>query len=547
MAFISSSTSSPIHYTYDVFLSFRGEDTRNSFTNHLYEALHQAGFNTFRDDVEIQYGPDLKLEFERSIRKSRASIIVFSKNFANSSWFLDELCLILKLRREDSHFVLPVFYSVDPSDIKNQRGSFAIKAIKGAEGSRWAEDNMNRWKAALIEVANMAGAVYSGAVYSGYDATFVAHIVHIIHGALDSKSSSFDSEFERLKINLEEIKKATGNFGSKVIGIGGFGRVYEGEVIHSKGQSMVAIKRLNRKFGQGDPEFWKEIMMLSRYTHKNLISLLGFCAEGGERLLVYEHASNGSLDHHLSSTTLSWTQRLKICLDAVRGLAYLHDHKGTQQRVLHRDIKSANILLDDNWNAKVSDMGLSKIGPANQRHTNLVTNVVGTPGYCDPSYMETYNLTKESDIYSFGVVLFEVLCGKLCFRYTNDQLEILVPMWKQSYIDKKLDQIIFKDLKPPMDPSSLETFSEIAFRCLHYSREQRPKMSILVERLEIALELQEHHDMYLTNVVGTSQGYKHADEPSVLDTTHMTGPPDDTGPITNRPKRDIKMPAKYLE
>ncbi|KAJ0880721.1 putative TIR domain-containing protein [Helianthus annuus] len=193
MAFISSSTSSPIHYTYDVFLSFRGEDTRNSFTNHLYEALHQAGFNTFRDDVEIQYGPDLKLEFERSIRKSRASIIVFSKNFANSSWFLDELCLILKLRREDSHFVLPVFYSVDPSDIKNQRGSFAIKAIKGAEGSRWAEDNMNRWKAALIEVANMAGAVYSGAVYSGYDATFVAHIVHIIHGALDSKSSSFDS------------------------------------------------------------------------------------------------------------------------------------------------------------------------------------------------------------------------------------------------------------------------------------------------------------------------------------------------------------------
>ncbi|KAM0017872.1 putative protein kinase RLK-Pelle-CrRLK1L-1 family [Helianthus debilis subsp. tardiflorus] len=502
MAFTSSSTSTPINYTHDVYLSFRGQNTRSSFANHLYEALHQAGFSTFMDADEIYKGTNLVLELERSIRNTRASIIVFTKNYACSRWCLDELCLMLRLRREGNHFVLPVFYSVDPSDIRNQRGIFARP-----EGSIWRKDDANRWQAALIELSNIAGAVYLGSVYSGYDATFVAHIVHIIYGALDSIPSSFDSEFEHLKIHLEEIKKATRDFSSKVIGAGGFGTVYEGEVIHSKGQSMVAIKRLNRKFGQGDPEFWKEIMMLSRYTHKNLISLRGFCAESGERILVYEHASNGSLDHHLSSTTLSWTQRLKTCLDAARGLAYLHDHKGTQQRVLHRDIKSANILLDDNWNAKVSDMGLSKIGPANQRHTNLVTNVVGTLGYCDPSYMETYNLTKESDIYSFGVVLFEVLCGKLCFRYTNDQLEILVPMWKQSYIDKKLDQIIFKDLKPSMDPSSLETFSEIAFQCLHYSREQRPKMSILVKRLEIALELQEHHDMYLANVVGTSQGY----------------------------------------
>ncbi|KAF5786780.1 putative protein kinase RLK-Pelle-CrRLK1L-1 family [Helianthus annuus] len=226
-------------------------------------------------------------------------------------------------------------------------------------------------------------------------------------------------EFEHLKIQLEELRKATDNFGSKVIGAGGFGKVYEGEVVHSKGRSMVAIKRLNREFGQGDPEFLKEIMMLSRYAHKNLISLLGYCDEDGEKILVYEHASNGSLDRHLSSTALSWTQRLKICLDVARGIAYLHDDKGTQQRVLHRDIKSANILLDDKWNAKLSDMRLSKIGPANQQYTALFTNVVGTPGYCDPQYMHTYTLTKESDIYSFGVVLFEILCGRLCFQYTN--------------------------------------------------------------------------------------------------------------------------------
>ncbi|KAF5787507.1 putative protein kinase RLK-Pelle-LRR-VIII-1 family [Helianthus annuus] len=132
--------------------------------------------------------------------------------------------------------------------------------------------------------------------------------------------TSATKEFEHLKIHLEELKKATNSFGSKVIGAGGFGKVYKGEVSHSKGRSMVAIKRLNREYGQGDPEFWKEIMMLSRYTHNNLISLLGFCDENGEKIIVYEYASNGSLDRHLSSTALTWTQRLKIYLDAARGM-----------------------------------------------------------------------------------------------------------------------------------------------------------------------------------------------------------------------------------
>ncbi|KAJ0697753.1 putative protein kinase RLK-Pelle-CrRLK1L-1 family [Helianthus annuus] len=112
-------------------------------------------------------------------------------------------------------------------------------------------------------------------------------------------------------------------------------------------------------------------MMLSRYSQENLITLLGYCDEDGEKILVYEHTSNGSLHRHLSSNVLTWIQRLKICLDAAKGLKYLHGHRGTQQRILHRDIKSANILLDDNWNAKLSDMGLSKVGPANQQHSVL--------------------------------------------------------------------------------------------------------------------------------------------------------------------------------
>ncbi|KAI7727751.1 hypothetical protein M8C21_013141 [Ambrosia artemisiifolia] len=324
--------------------------------------------------------------------------------------------------------------------------------------------------------------------------------------------ASFMKEFEHLKIHLEDLKKATNNFGSKVIGSGGFGKVYEGEISHSKGRSIVAIKRLSREFGQGDPEFFKELMMLSRYSHKNLITLLGYCDEDGEKIIVYEHASNGSLDRHLNSNVLTWTQRIKICLDAAKGLKYLHDHRGTQQRILHRDIKSANILLDDNWNAKLSDMGLSKVGPANKQHSVLVTNVVGTPGYCDPQYMEMYMLTKESDIYSFGVVLFEVLCGRLCFKMTNGQLEILVPMWKQNYIHKKLDRIIFKDLKPPMDSTAFETFSDIAFQCLQYSREHRPTTSLLVKKLEIAFKRQLRHETELTNLGGVSGKYNYVDE-----------------------------------
>ncbi|KAF5815595.1 putative protein kinase RLK-Pelle-LRR-VIII-1 family [Helianthus annuus] len=141
---------------------------------------------------------------------------------------------------------------------------------------------------------------------------------------------AFLEEFQHLRIHLQEIKSATDNFDDKkVIGTGGFGKVYQGEL-----SSMVAFKRLDNKFGQGNSEFWREIMMLSRYTHENLISLLGFCDEDGEKILIYEHASNGSLDRHLRSTTFMWIQRLKACLDAAIGLSYLHDDKGTQQRVL---------------------------------------------------------------------------------------------------------------------------------------------------------------------------------------------------------------------
>ncbi|KAL7592803.1 hypothetical protein Lser_V15G33268 [Lactuca serriola] len=299
-------------------------------------------------------------------------------------------------------------------------------------------------------------------------------------------------QFECLKIQLKAIKLATKNFANEnCIGRGGFGKVYKGELVHYKGKEIVAIKRLDPVFGQGNPEFWREIIMLSLYKHDNIVSLLGFCDESDEKILVYEYASRRSLDSYLNKDDLIWIQRLNICIGAARGLAYLHNPFGTQQRVLHRDIKSSNILLDENWNAKISDLGLSKFGPANQDYTFLVTNGVGTIGYCDPLYMETGLLTKESDVYSFGVVLFEVLCGRLCISNKNGiHRPSLTGLVRQYYSQNKIKEIIFDKIKDEINPKSLEAFTTIAYRCLSRDLEERPLMTDIVSILESAREYQ---------------------------------------------------------
>ena len=313
---------------------------------------------------------------------------------------------------------------------------------------------------------------------------------------------SFEDDFNHLKIQLKDVKEATHNFEDEPIGGGGFGKVYKGDLFLQEQPKTVAFKRLDRQFGQGDIEFWKEILMLSKLRHDNLVSLLHFCNENGEKILVYEYASNGSLDRHLGDPSLTWNQRLHICLGAARGIKYLHDPKKGQQRVLHRDIKSSNILLDEKWNAKVSDFGLSKIGPANQSRTYLISNVVGTHGYCDPLYSQTSLLSKESGVYSFGVVLFEVMCGKLCYKYHNDATIILVYRWKEYYDKNKLIDIIHHDLKEQMDHESLKTFSAIANQCLNLQREKRPTMVEIIKELEIALqqEVSSYFFLFLSKV-----------------------------------------------
>ncbi|GJS09264.1 nuclear fusion defective 4-like protein [Tanacetum coccineum] len=230
-------------------------------------------------------------------------------------------------------------------------------------------------RAATGLIGISSGFIFSAAVsitseLFGSKSSAINHNILITNIPLGSLLYGFLGD---LKIQLEEITSATNNFHKdNLIGKGGFGMVYKGELSRFKERGKVAFKRLDRRHGQGESEFLREITMLSFYRHSILISLLGFSSEGEEMILAYEHASNGSFDCHLESPSLTRTRRLKICLQAAEGLRYLHDPNGTHQRVIHHDIKSANILLDKEWNAKVSDFGLSKLGPANEQRSYYV-------------------------------------------------------------------------------------------------------------------------------------------------------------------------------
>lgn len=214
------------------------------------------------------------------------------------------------------------------------------------------------------------------------------------------------------RFSLAEIQSATKNFSEALlIGRGGFGKVYKG-LIHS-GRETVAIKRLKSSSRQGRCEFLTEIETLSELRHINLVSLIGYCSDYKEMILVYEYMPNGTLADHLynyarkgdDSCTLTWKQRLNICIGAGRGIDYLHTGHG----IIHRDVKASNILLDDNFIAKVSDFGLAKPENQSKLQSHVSTKVKGTYGYLDPYYFSTRKLTRKSDTYAFGVVLLELV------------------------------------------------------------------------------------------------------------------------------------------
>ncbi|KAJ0814672.1 putative protein kinase RLK-Pelle-RLCK-VIIa-2 family [Helianthus annuus] len=293
-----------------------------------------------------------------------------------------------------------------------------------------------------------------------------------------------------------ELRQATNDFARlRKIGEGGFGCVYKGSIKNGDGDLIaVAVKKLNRDGFQGHKQWVAEVQFLGVVDHPNLVKLIGYCAVDGERgiqrLLVYEFMPNKSLEDHLFSTyheALPWKRRLQIMLGAAQGLAYLHEELEAQ--VIFRDFKTSNILLDEDFNPKLSDFGLAREGPT-EGNTHVSTAVMGTNGYAAPDYIETGHLTAKSDVWSFGIVLYEILTGRRSVERNRPKEDQKLLDWVRRHpIDsKKFGIILDPKLEAQYSLTDARKIAKLADSCLLRSAKDRPKMSQVVESLKQILQ-----------------------------------------------------------
>lgn len=286
---------------------------------------------------------------------------------------------------------------------------------------------------------------------------------------------------------FRELATATKNFRQEcLLGEGGFGRVYKG-TLPASGQ-VVAVKQLDRNGGlQGNKEFLVEVLSLSNLQHPNLVNLVGYCADGDQRILVYEYISGGSLDEHLldidkAKKPLDWYTRIKIAFGAAKGLEYLH--QTANPPVIYRDLKSSNVLLDEQFNPKLSDIGLAKPGPGGDKMP-ISSRVMGTYGYSAPEYSRGDPITEKSDVYSFGVVLLELITGRRAIDTTRPNDEQNLVAWAQPFFrdPKKFPEIADPNLKKQFPEKDLNQAVAIAAMCLQEESAVRPLISDVVVTL----------------------------------------------------------------
>lgn len=284
---------------------------------------------------------------------------------------------------------------------------------------------------------------------------------------------------------FRELATATKNFRPECfIGEGGFGRVYKGRL--DTGQ-VVAVKQLDRNGLQGNREFLVEVLMLSLLHHPNLVNLIGYCADGEQRLLVYEFMPLGSLEDHLhdlppEKEPLDWNTRMKIAAGAAKGLEYLHDKANPP--VIYRDFKSSNILLDEEFLPKLSDFGLAKLGPTGDK-SHVSTRVMGTYGYCAPEYAMTGQLTVKSDVYSFGVVFLELITGRKAIDSTRPHGEQNLISWSRPMFNdrKKLPKMVDPRLQGKFPMRGLYQALAVASMCIQEQAAARPLIADVVTAL----------------------------------------------------------------
>ncbi|XP_039058037.1 probable serine/threonine-protein kinase At1g01540 [Hibiscus syriacus] len=283
---------------------------------------------------------------------------------------------------------------------------------------------------------------------------------------------------------LRELELATsGLCEENVIGEGGYGIVYHGVLTDG---TNVAVKNLLNNKGQAEKEFKVEVEAIGRVRHKNLVRLLGYCVEGAYRMLVYEYVDNGNLEQWLHGdvgdvSPLTWDIRMNIILGTARGLAYLHE--GLEPKVVHRDVKSSNILLDRQWNSKVSDFGLAKLLCSERSY--VTTRVMGTFGYVAPEYACTGMLNEKSDVYSFGILIMEIISGRSPVDYSRPQGEVNLVEWLKTLIGNRKSEVVVdpKLLEMPAT-KALKRALLVALKCVDPDATKRPKMGHVIHMLE---------------------------------------------------------------
>ncbi|XP_058115643.1 calmodulin-binding receptor-like cytoplasmic kinase 3 isoform X3 [Magnolia sinica] len=287
-----------------------------------------------------------------------------------------------------------------------------------------------------------------------------------------------------IHLNMSQINKATRNFSPALkIGEGGFGTVYRAQL--QDGQ-VVAIKRAKKEhFDSLRTEFSSEIELLAKIEHRNLVKLLGYVDKGTERVIITEYIPNGTLREHLDGQhgrILDFNQRLEIAIDVTHALTYLHLY--AEKPIIHRDVKSSNILLTESFRAKVADFGFARLGPMEADQTHISTKVKGTAGYLDPEYLKTYQLTPKSDVYSFGILLVEILSGRRPVELKRSADERVTVRWAfKKYNEGNFGDVMDPSMQEVVDGEILSKMFGLAFQCAAPTRSDRPTMKEVGEQL----------------------------------------------------------------
>ncbi|XP_075643053.1 calmodulin-binding receptor-like cytoplasmic kinase 3 isoform X2 [Castanea sativa] len=287
-----------------------------------------------------------------------------------------------------------------------------------------------------------------------------------------------------LQLTLSQLLKATSNFSQSLrIGEGGFGTVYKAQLENGL---MVAIKRAKKElFENLQTEFSSEVELLAKIDHRNLVKLLGYIDQGNERLIIIEYVPNGTLREHLDGQRgriLDFNQRLEIAIDVAHGLTYLHLY--AEKQIIHRDVKSSNILLTESMRAKVADFGFARLGPLDTDQTHISTKVKGTVGYLDPEYMKTYQLTPKSDVYSFGILLIEILSGRRPVELKRPPEQRVTLRWAfKKYDEGSVVELVDPLMEEVVDAEVLMKMFSLAFLCAAPVRVDRPDMKSVGEQL----------------------------------------------------------------